>query len=90
MVDGDAERDASGYEIPTDRQHEMAMRIGFYMAVILFFIILFMYIASMGSENETTMLLIFIGSMVPMLGTYYLWRRAYWRMRRAALEDGYE
>lgn len=35
-------------------------------------------------------LLLLLFMLVPLIGMGYLWRLAYWRMRRAALENGYE
>jgi L-asparagine transporter-like permease len=74
----------------TLRAKEMAMRIGFFITLIVFLIILFMYVTSMGTENETGMLFFLLITLVPLMGMGYLWRRANWKMRRAALEDGYD
>lgn len=85
--------DLDGYRNhPRDplRAKEMAMRIGFFITLVIFLIILFMYVTSMGTENETGMLFFLLMIFVPLMGTGYLWRRAYWSMRRAALEDGYD
>lgn len=88
----DIEEQAEGEETPvgTPRQMEMATRIGFFVGLSVMLIILFMYIGSIGSEHENLMLLNFLVvlGMTAVMG--YIWRRNYWKMRRAALEDGFD
>ena len=84
----DVNEDGLGTETPvgTPKQMEQATRIGFYIGLSVLLIILFMYIGSIGTENETLMFLIFLAvlGMTTVMG--YIWRRRYWIMRRAALE----
>lgn len=90
MSNDDAWENGEEAPVGTPRQMEQATRIVFFMGLSMMLIFLFMYVSSIGSEHETVMLLTFllVLGMTTLLG--YIWRRRYWMMRRAALEDGYE
>ncbi len=90
MPDIDQKEEGQEAPIGTPKQMEMATRIGFFIGLSVMLIILFSYISSIGSEHETWMLLNFLVVLGMTVAMGYIWRRNYWRMRRAALEDGYE
>ncbi len=90
MTDNDEQAEGDEAPVGTPRQMEMATRIGFFVGLSVMLIILFMYIGSIGSEHENLMFLNFLVvlGMTAVMG--YIWRRRYWMMRRAALEDGFD
>ena len=90
MSDTDLVDGSGGVPAESRKSRELTMRIGFYVTLVVFLISVFFYIVSIGSGNELFILPILLFMLVPLLGAVFLWRRAYWRMRRAALEDGYE
>jgi hypothetical protein len=90
MTDFDEQQDGKEVPIGTPKQMELTTRIGFFIGLSVMLIILFMYIRSIGSEHETWMLLNFLVVLGLTIGMGYIWRRRYWMMRRAALEDGFD
>ena len=90
MADGDQQANGKEAPVSSPRKKEMATRIAFFIGLSVMMIILFMYISSIGTEYENWMLLnlLVILGLTTMMG--YIWRRNYWKMRRAALEDGYD
>ncbi len=90
MSDIDQQEDGRGTPLGTPRRMEMTTRIAFYISLVIMLMVFFLYVRSMGTENETWSLLIFLVLMgtTAVLGS--IWRRNYWKMRRAALEDGFD
>jgi len=90
MTDADQQKNGKEAPVSSPRKGEMVTRIAFFIGLSVMLIILFMYISSIGTEYENWMLLnlLVILGLTTLMG--YIWRRRYWKMRRAALEDGYD
>ena len=90
MADGDQQANGKEAPVATPKQMEQATRIIFFLGLSMMLIMLFMYISSIGTENENMTFLLFLMMLGVAAIMGYIWRRRYWMMRRAALEDGYE
>ncbi len=90
MSDNDEQEDGKETAIGKPRQMEMVTRIGFFIGLVIMLIVLFRYIGSIGTESETWMLLNLLVMLGLTTGMGFIWRRNHWKMRRAALEEGFD